>query len=540
MKAGTAVETLEEAVHLLRRVPAGAVAAYFTGSVPFLAGFLFFWTEMSRSRNADAECFAEAFGVAALFVWMSWWKAIFAGRLRRLLEGSAEPPWTWERIWRVLAVQSSIQPLKLVAVPVAAIAMLPAAVTCAFFRNVTALADSDGSEPGEVVKQARRQASLWQRQNWGALGVLFLFALVVFLNLALTLAALPQLVRILTGYESAFARSGPSFVLNSTFFAVAAGITWLCIDPFIQVLYVLRCFLGQAVRTGEDLKAELRRLSQAAALLLIAVVLFAGRASAREGLQPRAASHTLSADELDRSIDEAMAQREYQWRLLRRATVNHGFAATFVRFTEDAVRLLNRGARFVAESVSRFFRWLRGLFSTPADSRQPGSAPSGLLRLSLWLLALLAAGGAVALLLRRGQRERSPGAGAATAAVDLNDESVLASQLPEEAWLALAEEWIGKQDLRMALRALYLGTLAYLGRRGLVTIHSCKSNREYETELRRRARAAPEVPPLFRWDMGRFEESWYGSHEVLAGDIERFRENLERMKLISASAGGTP
>jgi len=118
--------------------------------------------------------------------------------------------------------------------------------------------------------------------------------------------------------------------------------------------------------------------------------------------------------------------------------------------------------------------------------------------------------------------------------VDLSDESLAASQLPEEAWLALAEEWIGKRDLRMALRALYLGTLAYLGRTGLVVIHACKSNREYEGELRRKSRATPEIPPLFLENLGSFERSWYGRHEVLAEEVGQFRANLDRIK----AAGG--
>ena len=135
-------------------------------------------------------------------------------------------------------------------------------------------------------------------------------------------------------------------------------------------------------------------------------------------------------------------------------------------------------------------------------------------------------------------RSRPLVAAAGAPGVDLNDESLVASQWPEETWLALAEEWIGKQDLRMALRALYLGTLAYLGRTGLVAIHACKSNREYESELRRKSRATPEIPPLFRENLGSFERSWYGRHEVLSEDVGRFRENLDQIKLRAAAAGG--
>ena len=536
VRTGGPVETLEEAVHLLRGAPAGAIAAYLAGSVPFLVGCLFFWTEMSNSRSAEADSFLEALGMALLFLWMNGWKAVFAGRLRRQLEGAGAPPWTWRRAWAVGVVQSAVQPLKLVLMPLAAMAILPTAWTCAFFRNVTALVDSD-QRPGEVLRQARRQASLWQRENWIALAILFAFSLIVFLNVALTLLLLPQLVRMLTGYESEFSRSGVLLAGNWTFFAVSAGITWLCVDPFVQALYVLRCFLGQAIGTGADLRAELRRVVRAAGLVVLVAVVCA--AQPLPGGRGSVAS-TVSPAALDRSIDTVLAKSEYRWRLPRAAPANRPFESGILKFTEQAATYLRRGWRWVGQEADRLFRWLRDVLgSAPPGDGRSGTAPSALLRVSLWLLAVLAAGAAVALFLRsRSRRARAPATAAGVPVVDLNDESLVASRLPEETWLALAEEWIGKRDLRMALRALYLGTLAYLGRAGLLTIHACKSNREYESELRRKSRAAPEIPPLFRENLGRFERSWYGRHEVLSEDIGQFRANLERIKLGAAAGGG--
>jgi hypothetical protein len=356
---------------------------------------------------------------------------------------------------------------------------------------------------------------------------------------ALTLLLLPQLVRVLTGYESEFSRSGILLAANWTFFAVSAGITWLCVDPFVQALYVLRCFLGQAVGTGADLRAELRRVARAAALVVLLIVVC--NAQPLPGGRGSVASPTaVSPAALDRSIDAVLAQSEYRWRLPRAAPANRPFESGILKFTERAGEYLRRAWRWVEQGLERFIRWLRDLLgSSPASDPRSGTAPSALLRVSLWLLAVLAAGAAVALFLRsRNRRARATLAATGVPVVDLNDESLVASQWPEETWLALAEEWIGKRDLRMALRALYLGTLAYLGRTGLLTIHACKSNREYESELRRKSRAAPEIPPLFRENLGSFERSWYGTHEVLSEDIGQFRANLDRIKLRAAAAGG--
>src|ERR1035438_10806097 len=46
--AKSAIELYEEAVYLLRSAPASALAAYYTGSLPFVLAFLFFWADMSQ------------------------------------------------------------------------------------------------------------------------------------------------------------------------------------------------------------------------------------------------------------------------------------------------------------------------------------------------------------------------------------------------------------------------------------------------------------------------------------------------------------
>lgn len=130
MRDENPIQLLEEAVHLLRRAPAAAVAAHLAGSVPFLVGFLFFVTDMSRSREAVSGCVVEALGMAALFIWMVCWKAVFAGRLRRELEGTAEPGWTLRRACRLIAIQGCAQGVKLFVLPAALLALVPAAGDC--------------------------------------------------------------------------------------------------------------------------------------------------------------------------------------------------------------------------------------------------------------------------------------------------------------------------------------------------------------------------------------------------------------------------
>ena len=102
--------------------------------------------------------------------------------------------------------------------------------------------------------------------------------------------------------------------------------------------------------------------------------------------------------------------------------------------------------------------------------------------------------------------------------------------LPEESWLELATRALQEENFRFALRAYYLANLAFLGRRQFLTIHPGKTNREYELELRRKARAFAEARGLFAANIAAFERAWYGLHDVSAEDAAQFQQRIERIK----------
>ena len=151
-------------------------------------------------------------------------------------------------------------------------------------------------------------------------------------------------------------------------------------------------------------------------------------------------------------------------------------------------------------------------------------------RCSRWLLRSRGACGAP------GTPKPARIAAAAGAPVNLRDDHLLANQLPEDGWMALAEDCARQGDLRSALRALYLANLAWLGRGEWIAIHPGKTNREYELEVRRKARGFPEARALFAANIASFERAWYGMHEVTAGDLEMVRQRLQRMKALIAPA----
>jgi len=47
------LDLMEEATHVLRAAPAGTLAIYYLGAIPFVLGLLFFWADMSRSPKSS-------------------------------------------------------------------------------------------------------------------------------------------------------------------------------------------------------------------------------------------------------------------------------------------------------------------------------------------------------------------------------------------------------------------------------------------------------------------------------------------------------
>lgn len=522
VKEKGAIELLEEAFHLVRQAPAGLLLAYYVGALPFLLALLFFWTDMAHSGFAAANCLPESLGVALLFLWMSFWQAVFARGLRHRLQG-AEISWAPARVWHTTYLQAIVQSSKLFLLPVAFIAFLPTAPAFAFYQNACVFASSATSLRA-LVSQSARHSGFQSRQNWMLVPILLLFALFVFSNLVLTLFFVPHLVKMLFGIESDFTRLGVH-LLNSTLFATAAGLTWAAVDPLIKAVYVLRCFYGESVTTGDDLKAAIANLRRVAALVCL-LAAFCLALPAQTAIPPR---------DIDHAIDRVIHQPEYTWRMPRdEAPKSDGFA-------ESIADMLSRAIDQLAGWMRTFLNWLRDLFR---DKPLPGH-PHGDLRPSQklrWLLYSLTALLLVAigiLLFRLWRSRRNPKPVAATVPLqsmpDLANDRIDAGKIPEDRWLALAQELMARGELRLAVRAFYLASLSYLALHSLLNVQPAKTNRQYETELRRRTRGKPEVAGLFSQNSRVFERAWYGDHEVSPQIINVFRENLQRMKVCAES-----
>jgi hypothetical protein len=529
VEAAGPVTLVEEAAHLLRRASFETLLCHWIGSVPFAVALLVFWTQVSHPPLSGPAAAAESLGMALLLIWMNSWRSVFAGRLYRELSGAADAPWTRARTWRLIASQAFLGATKLVMLPIALLAVFPLANVIAFYRNASVLADREEMDPFGLIAKARHIAGRGTVQCWLLQFLLILLGLAAMLNVALTLIILPQLIKMVTGYESAFTRGGAQYFANRLFFLFVLAATWLLFDPFVQAVHCVRCFEGESVETGEDLRARLRRIRSGAARGAVA----AAAVALLLVPPPARAADAVNSGELERAVRQTMQAPEYNWRIPPPPEAESN-TPWIVRATDRAIKAVQAAVEWAGNKVNRFLRWIfGGLRISPMPGA--GAAPARALHWSVWALLGLAAAVAAWVVWRsRSMRRKKagPATQARAPAVRLEDEGLTADRLPEAGWLEMAERCLAEGNLRLALRAFYLANLAWLGRQEYLTIDAARTNREFELELRRKARQSPEARELFADNVRAFERAWYGLHEVLLDDAQAFRQRGDRIKLL--------
>jgi hypothetical protein len=312
-------------------------------------------------------------------------------------------------------------------------------------------------------------------------------------------------------------------------------------NPLVKTVYVLRCFYGAALKSGEDLKTELKGLLQSrtvAAIGILVLVLMA----ADPMLSPAAQSGFTSAEALDRSIDEVMERREFAWRMPRETIAEdekqpEGPVAAVVAWIMDkAAKALNT----VISWIDKLLDWLIGLL--PGGERHNASPDANWVssvRIAVIALLIGLLGALIYILwrswLRRQAAQTEMTAAAVESAPNLEDEDTTADDLPANRWLDMARQLAEKGSLRPAIRAFYLASLAGLADHELITIEKFKSNRDYEMELHRRAHQKEGLLPAFCKSREIFERVWYGMYKIRRPDVDNFADIQKKVMTIAQS-----
>jgi hypothetical protein len=576
----------EEAILLLRRAPFAVTALYYIGTLPFMLGFVEFWSVLRHGPSGARQLPLAAFGLALLFLWMKAWQARYCRRLYALLRDDPLPSWGLRGFLRTAVLQGCIQATGFLVLPVAVLLTAPFGWVYAAYQNALVLDDERYATPRALFDAANIHARLWPKQNhiaiWllspflllvmavmhfiflPALGemspalqapvLIFVSLLSVFLlllnplgvcvavNVGLSILALNGLLQVFFDIRTIFTVGGPA-IMNSSFEMLCVLIAWLLLDPAMKAAYVIRCFDGDALKNGEDLRVALRRYAVAALLL------FAGLAGLLGGFSPTpvAAQSTetpdpapsaqnsppsqVDAQTLNKSIDDELSRLRYVWRLPKERDETQENAVV------RAVRSFFEWAQDLVKRIRDYFKRQSENDSSDKDKAKHRFLLSDVrvwMRILLAALCVVIVGVLLVTMFRMWRRRRvehvEPALTVLPLCPDLENEGLAADQLPENEWAALAQDLAGRGEYRLAMRALYLAGLAHLAQAELLRLARYKSNRDYLNELRRRAHFEPALPTAFAQCARLYESVWYGKHEAAAPQYLELSAQWEQLR----------
>lgn len=538
----SAVDLIEEGLHLLRQTSMRAWSVYLCGVAPFLVGLLFFWTEMATSGLAEGNLLPGSLAMATLFVWLKVTQCYFGRGLREALFGHVEPSWTLRTWLRVVRQQSFWQATGLIVLPIAFIITIPFARVFALYQNMlTADPAESETEDGGFFQTNWNLARNWPEQNWTLLSLFGLVAFLSWLNWLSMAFFGPYLLKSLLGVETVFSRAGANLFNSTTLFACFL-LAYLVTDPVVKAVYYLRRHYAESRRSGADLRLRLRGYARQSKCIHSAVLLVLGLFGAIAlAPTPTAAAEPATSgaimidpEQLDSNIQDVLERREFVWRFPRDAVEAEEGNGWFRKLSER-----------IEAWQERVQQWIDGLFESEERDRSDRSFLEDInLGAVAELLSYLLIGGFVVLVLLlavRAWRMYTPqevveaqSAEGPEVVPDLDDETVSADLMPRNRWVELAQTLIAEGNYRLALRAYFLAQLSALSSEGLIVIRKAKSNRDYARELSQRGHGNADLVDTYWSELTLFESIWYGDRPSGSGEIREMERYLTKLGVLAA------
>jgi hypothetical protein len=547
MKPGAfigALRLIEDAVDVLQNTPSVAWLLYLIGVIPFFGLFLFEATDIYESPFASDRLLWISLLLAFAYLWMHFCQAGFAQRLSSAVGKKLENP---SSSWRALSVVAIVQSTKLLGWPVAVALMIPHSLVTMFYQHALCQSGEAAGDLKAVVREARHDAGYRPGEAvWFLLLILILRVLVWVNFLALFLAAL-LLFHSFTGLENTLTRQ-PAALFNPTFMATLCVLAYLALDPVVKAACVLRAFQRRSEKSGLDLQIRLSKLQSVVALVSITVISLIAPPSRTYGrtIPPPVNSKALRRIDdkrIRQAVGEVFRNPNLSWSLpvvaKRKPPTN-----AFLAFTESVGTKIGGLWGSLVKAWGRMVSRVRKLLYPDEPDSNVNDRDAKTNAKEVWGLvtvfsAMLAA--AVLFAFLRGRRLAKvvmvEARQAPVPPLDLSRDDLQADEQPEDEWMRLALEYRRSGNLRLAIRALYLSCLSSLAAAKLISIAGGKSNLDYFREFQRRARRLPpELPERLSQNVGLFEQSWYGSHNVTEEILDQFEKNLEFLK--TRTAGG--
>ncbi len=549
------IDLIEEAIHLLRRAPIETYAFFLIGVTPFVLCLFNFCSEMSYSEQARSNLPMFASTLALSYLWMKGCQSVTCRQLVAAYSGELPNAGNFGRILRSCIYQATIHPIGLFAKPMAALAslpgfltfvpplMLPALVTCSFFQNASILITGERGDFGKCW-----ELSLGRVRGTALLLLLSTFLrIIIFLNVYVTIAILPYLLKALFGIDTFLSRDF-RWLISFGYLVGVGLVSYFCVDLLIKAIHVIQVCRAEAQTTGKDLQRSLvsltavKSVSLLLCLILPALPVLAGAeekmkdhvvlASVKRA-SPNSESDRIPEAELNEQIDRELNGSEYNWRKPHHHLIS-GESNWLQNLGAWIGKIFLKIYRAIDKIVNAIVNWWNSLFPKPKGSIPLATGAAAPNWMSQFLLYAIVCGLliAVALVILRilGRTKKKPLSVAPPVSPipNLESESTVADELPEDEWILLARRKLQEGEPRLALRALFLAVLSLLGAQRLIIVRRSKSNSDYETELGRRR--SGEVTELFRGNRRLFERCWYGDHPVTDIEIDQSNSFYQRLK----------
>jgi hypothetical protein len=256
--------------------------------------------------------------------------------------------------------------------------------------------------------------------------------------------------------------------------------------------------------------------------------------AALKKVPPPSEADRIPDSELNDRIDRELSGSQYSWRKPQHHLVagEKNWVQNFGAWVTKSLVKLNKAINRSLEAISK---WWKSLFPNPeGPTRFPsaGGVPNWINQLLLYAIIcglIITAALIVFRILGRSKKRIVVSIGLpAVVTPNLESETTMADELPEDEWIRLARRKLEEGEPRLALRALFLAVLSLLGAQRLIIVRQSKSNSDYEAELRRRRSA--ELTELFQGNRRLFERCWYGDHPVTDVEIEQSTSFYQRLK----------
>ena len=553
---GNTWSLMDDAIELIRDAPMSTLATYYIGSMPFIFIAVSFFFRAGNSAKAGVLLPVYSLILALAYIWMKTWHSIYAWKLSDHLHESHTLHLSAGLLFRLAIRQTIIQGTSLLLMPLGLITTVPFGYLHAFYQTASVKDRGRNQSMKELIDESRHSASRFVKQNhfiiWMLSPSLLILAIVffliimpvmtvlgpdwsiamtgiyavllailmiplnplgiiIFLNIASIFLVLPSLLNTFLGIDSMFTQN-PSGMFTTTFFALVTGLTIMVMEPVMKSAYVLRIFYIDSLKTGDDIRASLKRLirkSAGAAVVLAFILMVAYPGYAQ-----------IDPDRLEREIRQEVTHSRYEWVPpslpddLQQADPVERFLFNLFDSMQDWFKSFFNWLR---DFLQRFWRW---------DNRSTLPEASALGQISyqlrvvivvilICLTALICRQVVLFLRKRKATPSESPDTGdPGEPAVDISSESTFAFDLPTDEWLRMAEDMATRGEFRLALRALYLSILAWLGDARYISLSHSKSNRDYRWELMRHTGPDSTLTDLYNRMTKLYEAVWYGSAQA--------------------------